>query len=285
MVLKLGNKGPDVAKWQNVLNQLGFLDPHGRKLGEDGDFGSFTDFATRQFQAAYHLQVDGVVGDKSWGKATELLAVADTIPPEQLIRGTDLSAIQGDLTDKDWEALAKLDIKFAMLRLVVGNESWTDAGVAKRNAERAKAHGIQCGAYFFPYPLPHLDPKQQIERFLKVLEGVGVAIGEMPPAYDAEWPPREEWKVIDGVKTLTYPWKKWGCSASQLKDWHLAALNHGETLLGIQWLLYSYRYHLKCLEAEKAPELATRKLWLADYGLMGKWPSVAEVQKLKPPAP
>ena len=32
----------------------------------DGEFGSVTDSATRQFQKAYSLEVDGEVGSQSW---------------------------------------------------------------------------------------------------------------------------------------------------------------------------------------------------------------------------
>lgn len=199
-----------------------------------------------------------------------------------LIRGIDISAVQGDLSDKDWEAMAKLGVRFALLRLLVGNETWSDSALLKRNVERAKKLGIACGAYFFPYPLPHLDPKEQIERFVKLLEGLGTNIGELPPAYDAEWPP-DFTKKKDG--TIENTWAKWKCTKEQLCDWHLQALDHGESLMGMDWLVYSYRYHLKVLDAASHPDFAKRKLWLADYFAIGKVPTSAEAEARKAPAP
>ena len=49
--IKLGSKGPDVARWQAFLH-----------LTVDGDFGPQTDGATKQFQAQHGLEPDGVVG-------------------------------------------------------------------------------------------------------------------------------------------------------------------------------------------------------------------------------
>lgn len=199
-----------------------------------------------------------------------------------MIKGTDLSAVQGVLPDSVWKALADEGLRFAFLRAVVGNESWVD-GSAKENAARARAHGLLVAPYVFPYPLPHLDPVQQAEYFVRRLEGMGMAPGELPPMLDAEWPPREEWKVINEVKTLTYPWKRWGCSAPQLREWLLRCIERCEELTGIDWLLYMYRYWGDCIEVQMSPELCRRRLVLADYSLQGKWPTDDQLAALKPP--
>ena len=60
-VLKKGSTGPDVARLQLALANLGF-DP-GPK---DGIFGPKTDSAVRAYQAARGLVVDGIVGPKTW---------------------------------------------------------------------------------------------------------------------------------------------------------------------------------------------------------------------------
>jgi immune inhibitor A len=60
-VLKKGSTGPDVARLQLALANLGF-DP-GPK---DGIFGPKTDAAVRAYQAARGLVVDGIVGPKTW---------------------------------------------------------------------------------------------------------------------------------------------------------------------------------------------------------------------------
>ena len=59
--LRKGDEGLAVTVLQKRLIAKGF------KPGKvDGDFGTGTDRAVRQFQAANHLRVDGVVGDRTW---------------------------------------------------------------------------------------------------------------------------------------------------------------------------------------------------------------------------
>ena len=62
--LKLGSKGPDVTRLQNLLNQKSIPSPN---LVPDGDFGNKTDKAVRAFQKAKGLTPDGIVGPKTWG--------------------------------------------------------------------------------------------------------------------------------------------------------------------------------------------------------------------------
>jgi GH25 family lysozyme M1 (1,4-beta-N-acetylmuramidase) len=267
--IHLGDIGPDVATWQSIIG-----------VTVDGRFGPKTVAATRAWQEAHNLKADGIVGPATWAAAG---VVEQALPP--LLKGVDLSAVQGVLDGALWERLAELGIRFAMMRAVVGNETWSD-GAATENAKRAAANGIIVGAYVFPYPLPHLDPVQQAEHFVKRLEGMGPDLSDLPPAFDAEWPPREEYqKQPDGTKKLVSPWEKWKCSPPQLRDWIARCLARCEELTACTWTVYSYRYWLKCIEAEKLPELANRPLWLADYSFSGRWPTSAELGRLKPPAP
>jgi GH24 family phage-related lysozyme (muramidase) len=59
-VLRLHDKGADVAVAQDLLNRGGAL------LNPDGDFGGGTDTALREFQAAVSLPVTGVIDDATW---------------------------------------------------------------------------------------------------------------------------------------------------------------------------------------------------------------------------
>lgn len=62
--LILEHRGWDVRELQAVLNGYGF------NLKVDGHFGSLTDSAVRQFQRAFGLEVDGIVGPLTRGKLT-----------------------------------------------------------------------------------------------------------------------------------------------------------------------------------------------------------------------
>ncbi len=56
----------DVKELQKRLNSLGFVGEDGKKLVEDGDFGSNTEYAVRMYQEQNGLKVDGIVGENTW---------------------------------------------------------------------------------------------------------------------------------------------------------------------------------------------------------------------------
>jgi hypothetical protein len=58
--------GADVEVLQAVLKARGFL-----TTNPDGIFGSYLEDVVKQFQTAYKLDVDGVVGPKTWAKLLE----------------------------------------------------------------------------------------------------------------------------------------------------------------------------------------------------------------------
>ncbi len=62
MILKLGMKGLEVAKLQNMLTVRGFSPG-----GTDGEFGPNTLASVRAFQAAVNLPADGIVGEATFG--------------------------------------------------------------------------------------------------------------------------------------------------------------------------------------------------------------------------
>src|SRR5258708_2236882 len=185
------------------------------------------------------------------------------------------------MPDAIWAKMRDLGIRFAIMRTVVGNESAVD-GRAAQNMGRARAQGIVTGVYFFAFPLPHIDPRKQVDEWMKRMAVAGFGFGDLVPAMDIEWPPRET-KLKDG--SIEQTWLKLGCSASQIRDWVVAALERCTELTGQPWLRYSYRYWLSCIEAEKASELGDGPLWLADYFAAGRWPTAAEVAKLTVPKP
>ena len=65
-VLTRGDSGPAVEKWQKDLNRwLALERPDEPQLVEDGLFGRRTEAATRTFQEAMNITVDGIVGPES----------------------------------------------------------------------------------------------------------------------------------------------------------------------------------------------------------------------------
>ena len=64
-ILKNGSVGAEVTKLQKDLNYLGFKGKDGKKLTVDGEFGTNTIYALKQFQKKYKLEVDGIYGAAS----------------------------------------------------------------------------------------------------------------------------------------------------------------------------------------------------------------------------
>mgnify|MGYP002512385912 CR=1 FL=1 len=64
-MLKKGSKSDNVKALQILLIGYGF---DCGEYGADGDFGSATDEAVCKYQKAKGLTVDGIVGEKTWGK-------------------------------------------------------------------------------------------------------------------------------------------------------------------------------------------------------------------------
>lgn len=65
-VLIKGDNGGYVKTLQRLLKQLGYKDQNGKVLNVDGDFGSKTYYALKQYQKAKKLAVDGKCGPATW---------------------------------------------------------------------------------------------------------------------------------------------------------------------------------------------------------------------------
>ncbi len=293
--IRRGSVGAIVLTWQSTINStfrdeqppMVWTNVRGQRrtwpggaftpLRLDGHFGEATELATEAWQAHRRLEIDGVVGPRTWGRALGGTIVAR----EPLIYGTDVSAMQGVIGPKEWSTMREQGIRFAIARACVGNETWLDAQ-AGRNIVRSRDHGIAGGLYFFAYPLRHIDPRAQVDAWLRRCELAGISIDGLALAFDIEWPPREE-RAKDG--TIVFPWKKWLVTADSICDWSMSALERARELTGRDWLRYSYPYFLQCIESGKCPELANGPLWLADYTFAGRWPSPDEVARRRVPAP
>lgn len=70
-LLKRGCTGDDVRTLQQLLMQIGYKLP---KYGDDGDFGTETETAVKEFQRANGLQVDGKYGSLSHAELMGIMA-------------------------------------------------------------------------------------------------------------------------------------------------------------------------------------------------------------------
>ena len=75
--IKLGSKGSDVKKAQQLLTAKGYSCG---AAGADGDFGAATYNAVKKFQATNGLEADGIVGAKTWAA---LLKTEQTKPEKE----------------------------------------------------------------------------------------------------------------------------------------------------------------------------------------------------------
>lgn len=70
--IREGDKCEDVKLWQKLLKGIGYTQKSGKPLTITGKFGTQTTYATKQYQEEENLEVDGIVGPKTWAKAINL---------------------------------------------------------------------------------------------------------------------------------------------------------------------------------------------------------------------
>lgn len=170
-----------------------------------------------------------------------------------IVRGFDASSVQWNLPA---QALADAGYKFAYLKCQEGNKAKDPT--FENHRVQLKAVGILVGQYIFPYPLPHLDPVAQAELFYAASD-CGAHAGELPPAFDFEWPAPELWA-------------HWKCDAKQMALWAKACLARMTELWGQRPLVYTYPWFMQALLRGGADLsfLADYPLWMADYKYAGK---------------
>lgn len=108
-VLGKGDEGPYVEELQRDLNRE-LANCH---LIVDGDFGSATDTAVRDYQRSRALDVDGIVGEQTW------MALDTHMPPYTP------AGLPPPLTITQQDAIARIAINSA-----IANYSWQDRGRA-----------------------------------------------------------------------------------------------------------------------------------------------------------
>ncbi len=99
--LRYGDRNSFVKELQESLIKLGY---YCGPYGADGDFGSGTLAAVKNFQNANGLEVDGIVGNITWGKIDSM--ISDSAQPEQGATHSDVQKpIDTDNCKSDEEAI------------------------------------------------------------------------------------------------------------------------------------------------------------------------------------
>lgn len=83
--LRKGSKGDNVKQVQNLLLELGYDLP---RYGADGSFGNETDAAVRAFQRDEGLDVDGVIGAKTWAALDKAISSPEEEQPDSPVTFT-----------------------------------------------------------------------------------------------------------------------------------------------------------------------------------------------------
>lgn len=93
-VLEAGERGPEVRRLQESLNQLGYTGVDGRPLEtRSGVFGPNTEHAVRAFQRDHGLDVDGAAGPRTLPRLEE--AVSRAADPRARAEGADATRAEG----------------------------------------------------------------------------------------------------------------------------------------------------------------------------------------------
>lgn len=90
--LSKGSKGEGVALIQDLLADLGYLLPKTLSSGKpDGDFGSETEVAVKDFQRKYDLRPDGSTGRLTLERLDRIVLAHNALetPPDGLCDTTD----------------------------------------------------------------------------------------------------------------------------------------------------------------------------------------------------
>lgn len=100
--VRKGNKNTYVKQMQTMLDKLGYSLGI---CGVDGDFGTATEKAVKEFQRDHNLTQDGVCGPKTWEALREAVAKLDEKPAEETytVTITGLTKAQADDLCKTWK--------------------------------------------------------------------------------------------------------------------------------------------------------------------------------------
>lgn len=190
-----------------------------------------------------------------------------------MIRGIDVSSVQGAI---DWPSVAAWGAQFAIIKCSEGNHADPDAFFA-RNVEGARKAGLVIGAYHFAYCLPPdpahpgRSPEDQAAAAHRMSGGLGALDGELPPVIDLEWPAPDKWA-------------QWRCSAAQIRQWALDAIDAWTGLFDCKPMIYTYPDWWMHVGGGSEPTFGSCPFWPASYPHdQSAWPSDGDRPMMLPP--
>jgi GH25 family lysozyme M1 (1,4-beta-N-acetylmuramidase) len=184
-----------------------------------------------------------------------------------LTRGIDVSDVQSARID--WAGITKQGVAFTYHRCGNMNDA-PDPNFAVRIKEAHDA-GLLCGAYAVAAPIPvdpahpGREPEVQAKNHYEQCGGLGSGAGELKPMLDLEYP-------VPG----SADWKKFGCTASFVRQWTLTYLEVATSLWGVKPVLYDgFPDFWIGIDGSSEPKFAEYDLWVVDYPAMWShtWPS------------
>jgi peptidoglycan hydrolase-like protein with peptidoglycan-binding domain len=95
-LLKIGSSGDDVKAMQSCLGAISRVYPSIPELSADGQFGSGTAAAVKEFQSLFGLSADGVIGPSTWEKIIEICSTLPSASAPQYPGYAQKSGSSGD---------------------------------------------------------------------------------------------------------------------------------------------------------------------------------------------
>jgi len=217
LIFEKGWKGQEIRRLQSSLGGL--------KV--DGDFGSLTEQALKDYQASEGLNPDGRCGPKT----RKHLGV-------EVYAGIDVSKWN---KIKDWNKMKLSGLaEFCWIKLTEGNDYLCP--MFKNHAAAAKQAQIPHGAYHFARPDLHLDPHREVKNFVA---NCPIESGSLRPVLDFE--------------------KAGDHSPDSIRNWVLTFLQEFEQQSGVRPIVYTGGNMTKYYLMRDTTGIDDYTLWHAYY--------------------
>jgi lysozyme len=262
-------EGPDILAFQSNLNLRYQLWDIGKRIGEDGDYGSQTRRAAQE--VCIGLGIDHGI-EMQHGVTPELrskLRDPEKRTPEEITRaggghakefrarlrrlfdgdsralltGVDVSNHQATV---DWDQVKAAGHMFAFHKVSEGLGS-PDRRFGKARWAGMRDAGLVRGAYHFARPQKGRDPKREVDEFCTLLENAGgLRDGDLQPVLDIE--------AFGGNGRL---------SAAETLEWARGFVHAMRARLGVRPIIYTGAFWRDQM-GNPSDDLGCR-LWLAAY--------------------